>query len=194
MKRILFIIGSIFLAMTGAAGASAQQSAADSPKPPPLVMTTTAFEDGGVIPGKYTLKTAVSPELKWAQVPAGTKSFVLYVHDPDVAMEKSTRDVLHWLVWNIPGAATGLPEGISQGDELSDGSRQVSLRTHGYLGPGAPATGPYHHYIFELYALNTMLDIPAGTPEESAATLAQVMKAINGHIWGKAVLVGRFHK
>lgn len=77
--------------------------------------------------------------------------------------------------------------------ELPDGSRQVGLRINGYWGPGAAATGPYHHYTFELFALDTKLDIPAGKPEDVAATRAAALKAIEGHILGKAVLVARYH-
>jgi hypothetical protein len=136
----------------------------------------------------------VSPALAWTQVPAGTQSFVLLMHDPDVAQQRSTRDVLHWLAWNIPGTATGLAEAIPQGAELPDGTRQVSLRSNGYMGPAAPATAPLHHYTFELFALDTKLDVPAATPQNAAATREAVMKAIDGHALGKAVLVGRYHQ
>ena len=189
---------------TGAAFAQAQGGAAPGggqgrgggrgPQAPPLVMTTTAFEDGGIIPAKYVGQMGVSPELKWTQVPMGTQSFVLLMHDPDVALQRGTGDVLHWLIWDIPGTATGLPEGVMPAADLPDGSHQVSLRSSGYMGPGAPATGPYHHYTFELFALDTKLNIPAGTNAEAAATRAAVMKAIEGHALGKAVLVGRFHQ
>ncbi len=115
------------------------------PQTPPLLMTTTAFEDGGVIPAKYVGAMGVSPELKWSQVPMGTQSFVLLMHDPEPALNKGLMDVTHWLVWNIPATSTGLPEGVMASPELPDGTRQVSLRSNGYMGPGAPA-GPYHHY------------------------------------------------
>ena len=167
------------------------------PQAPPLLMTTTAFEDGGIVPDKYRMKAgamAVSPELKWSQVPMGTMSFVLLMHDPDVALggTNAPDDVLHWLVWNIPGTAAGLPENVPQGAKLPDGTQQLSLRGPAYMGPGAPANGPYHHYTFELYALDTMLDVtPAATPAE---TRAAVLKAMVGHVRGKAVLVGRFHQ
>jgi Raf kinase inhibitor-like YbhB/YbcL family protein len=165
-------------------------------RPPPLLMTTTAFEDGGVIPDKYTQAAgpmAPSPELKWSQVPAGTQSFVLLMHDPEPVLQKGSKmDITHWLIWNIPGTATGLPEGVAAG-QLPDGSRQVSLRSNGYMGPGAPP-GPYHHYTFELYALDTKLDVPQGTPQEASATRNAVVNAMDGHVLGKAVLVGRFHR
>ncbi len=142
---------------------------APPPRPPPLLMTTTAFEDGGVIPDKYTQAAgpmSPSPELKWSQVPAGTQSFVLLLHDPEPVLNKSSKmDITHWLIWNIPATATGLPEGVAAGDGPG-GARQVSLRSMGYMGPGAPA-GPYHHYTFELYALDIKLDVPAGTFQQA---------------------------
>ena len=166
------------------------------PAVPPLIMTTTAWEDGGVIPDKYTMAAganAVSPELKWTQVPAGTQSFVLLMHDPEPVLAKGSKmDITHWLIWNIPATSTGLAEGVAPG-ELPDGSRQVSLRSNSFMGPGAPA-GPYHHYTFELYALDTKLDVPQGTPQEAAATRTAVVNAMDGHVLGKAVLVARFHR
>jgi Raf kinase inhibitor-like YbhB/YbcL family protein len=166
------------------------------PQTPPLLMTSPAWEDGGVIPDKYTQAagaTAPSPELKWSQVPMGTQSFVLLLHDPEPVLNKGSKmDITHWLIWNIPGTSTGLAEGVAQGD-LPDGSRQVSLRSNGYMGPGAPA-GPYHHYTFELYALDTKLEVPAGTPQQAADTRNAVVSAMDGHVLGKAVLVARFHR
>jgi phosphatidylethanolamine-binding protein (PEBP) family uncharacterized protein len=61
------------------------------------------------------------------------------------------------------------------------------------MGPGAPA-GPYHHYTFELYALDTKLEVPAGTPQQTADTRNAVVNAMDGHVLGKAVLVARFHR
>jgi len=166
------------------------------PATPPLLMTSTAWEDGGVIPDKYTQAagaTAPSPELKWSQVPMGTQSFVLLMHDPEPVLQKGSKmDITHWLVWNIPGTSTGLPEGVMAG-ELPDGTRQVSLRSNGYMGPGAPA-GPYHHYTFELYALDTKLDIAMPQPAQAADTRNAVVNAMDGHVLGKAVLVARFHR
>ena len=166
------------------------------PATPPLIMTSSAWEDGGVIPDKYTQAAgpmAPNPELKWSQVPPGTQSFVLLMHDPEPVLNKSAKmDITHWLVWNIPANVTELKEGTPPGD-LPDGTRQISLRSNGYMGPGAPP-GPYHHYTFELYALDTKLDVPTGTPQEAAATRTAVFNAMEGHVLGKAVLVARFHR
>src|SRR5438034_3333402 len=185
------------LAQGSPPGGGQGQGRGRGPQTPPLIMTSTAWEDGGVIPDKYTAAagpTSPSPALSFSQVPPGTQSFVLLMHDPEPAIpaKSSKMDVTHWLIWNIPGTATGLPEGVMAGD-LPDGSRQVSLRSNGYMGPGAPP-GPYHHYTFMLYALDTKLDIPAGTPQEAANTRNAVVNAMDGHVLGKAVLVARFHR
>ena len=177
----------------GAGAAGGGRGGGRGPQAPPLLMTTTAFEDGGVIPAKFVGAMGVSPELKWSQVPMGTQSFVLLMHDPEPVLNKGSKmDITHWLIWNIPGSSTGLAEGVAQG-ELPDGSRQVSLRSNAYMGPGAPA-GPYHHYTFELYALDTKVDVPPGTPQEAAATRTAVVNAMDGHVLGKAVLIARFHR
>jgi hypothetical protein len=182
----------------GGGGQGRAGGAGRGPQVPPLIMTSTAWEDGGVIPDKYTgagaTQPAPNPALSWTQVPPGTQSFAIIMNDPEPAIpaKSSKGDVTHWLIWNIPGTSTGLPEGVAQG-ELPDGSRQVSLRSNAYMGPGAPA-GPYHHYTFELYALDTKLEVPQGTPQEAAATRTAVVNAMDGHVLGKAVLVARFHR
>jgi Raf kinase inhibitor-like YbhB/YbcL family protein len=176
-------------------GGGQGRGAGRGPATPPLLMTSSAWEDGGVIPDKYTQAagaTAPSPELKWSQVPMGTQSFALIMNDPEPAIpaKSSKGDVTHWLIWNIPGTSTGLPEGVMNGD-LPDGSKQQSLRGQGYMGPGAPP-GPYHHYTFTLYALDTKVDV---MPAQNAFdTRTALLNAMDGHVLGKAVLVARFHR
>jgi Raf kinase inhibitor-like YbhB/YbcL family protein len=193
MTAILTAAMSLALLAQGPGGG---QGRGRGPATPPLIMTSSAWEDGSVIPDKYTQAagaTAPSPELKWTQVPMGTQSFVLLMHDPEPVLAKGSKmDITHWLVWNIPGTSTGLSEGVAAG-ELPDGTRQVSLRSNGYMGPGAPA-GPYHHYTFELYALDTKLDVPMGAPGDAAKTRMAVVDAMDGHVLGKAVLVAKFHR
>jgi Raf kinase inhibitor-like YbhB/YbcL family protein len=191
MKRLLF--GAVLLSTTMGLLAQAPTAPATPPKPG-LTLTTTAFEDGGIIPNKYTQAaapaTAVSPKLMWSHVPEGTVSFTLILHDPDTSIMKSTTEVLHWMIYNIPGTTTELPEGMSDQVNLPDGSTQAVNRGKkvGYMGMGAGAAGPYHHYTYELFALDTKLTLP---PD---ADRAAAMKAMDGHILGKGVLVGRFHR
>jgi Raf kinase inhibitor-like YbhB/YbcL family protein len=164
-----------------------------APPQPPMTLTTPAFPDGDPIPVKYTQAgDQVSPALNWSNVPPGTQSFVLHMHDPDVARNKTTEDQVHWLVWNISGTATGLPENVPKGAELPDGMRQISASGPVYRGPGAPANGPMHHYTFEIYALDAKIDVAAGADAWEARTA--VWKAMQGHILGKAVYVGLFRR
>ena len=178
------ILGLVLLA----AGPAVAQPAPTAP--PPMTLTSPAFADGTVIPDKYTQASAmpVSPALSWDNVPAGTMSFALIMHDPDVALNKGTNDVLHWMAFNIPATARALPENVPTTASLPDGTIQPNnLRGNpGFMGPGA--RGVYHHYTFELYALDTKLNLTA------AATRPEVLAAMEGHIIGKAVIVGRFHR
>ena len=178
------------------------QQRGGAPAAPPMTMTVAGFADGGAIPVKYSqaapgvaVGEGLSPAITWTNVPAGTQSFVLNMHDMDVARNRTTDDQAHWVVWNIPGTATGLPEGVPKGAQLADGAYQISATGQMYRGPGAPATGPQHHYMFEVYALDTKLDVLPATGNAAAfETRANVMKAMQGHVLGKAVYVGLFRR
>jgi Raf kinase inhibitor-like YbhB/YbcL family protein len=181
------------LAAQGQAPAGAQGGRGGPPPPPPMTLTTAAFPDGGVIPARYTQAgEQVSPALAWSNVPPNTASFVFHMHDPDVARMRTTEDQVHWLVWNIPGTSTGFREGMPKGADLPDGSHQISASGAEYRGPGAPAMGPMHHYTFEVYALDTKIDLPAGA--DAWETRTAVMKAMQGHVLGKAGYVGLFRR
>ena len=180
-------------------GAGGGQRGAGASAAPPMTVTISGFSDGGQIPVKFSQAAegaapgeGTSPAMNWANVPAGTQSFVLNMHDMDVTRNRTTDDQAHWVVWNIPATATGLPEGVPKGSQRPDGSYQISATGPVYRGPGAPANGPMHHYMFELYALDTKLDVqPAADAFE---TRTNVMKAMQGHILGKAVYGGLFRR
>ena len=159
-----------------------------------MTLTSTAWADGGQIPSKYSQAgDQVSPPLAWSNVPDGVASFVLLVHDVDAATGNGTDDILHWMLWNIPAATRSLPEGVAQGSQLPDGTRQISASGPYFRGPGAAAAGPAHHYVFELFALDGTIDVPpvgASPPQTRAAALA----AMSGHVRGKGVLVGLFRR
>jgi len=193
MRRTYWILSFTFVATTAVA-IHAQQPAAGGPAPKPMTLTTIAFPDGSQIPSKYTQAgEQVSPALTWTNTPAGTVTFVLHMHDMEGARNKTTEDQLHWLVWSIPAETRALPEGVPMGD-LKDGSHQTSATGNGvYRGPGAPANGPYHHYVFELFALDTRIDVPAN-PTDPFDTRAKVLAAIQGHVLGKAVYLGFFRR
>lgn len=148
-----------------------------------LAVTSTSFADGAEIPAKYTGAQGVSPQLSWSGAPAGTANYVLIMHDVDVAIPAGSlhNDITHWVVWNIPGATTSLPEG----GPVPSGANQVSMRGPQYMGPAPPPGHPFHHYIFEIYALNAPLDVAAG------GSRADVEKAMEGKIIARGAYVGR---
>jgi Raf kinase inhibitor-like YbhB/YbcL family protein len=159
-----------------------------------MALTSPAFADGGLIPAAHAQPGRdQSPPLAWSGAPDSVKSYVLLVHDVDAAMGDGTDDLLHWLVWNIPGTATALPGSIPSGAQRPDGMRQISVSGPYYRGPAAPATGPAHHYVFELYALDITIPI-APTGMTPAATRAAVLAAMAGHVRAKGVLVGRYQR
>ena len=192
LTRILIICTILLAAAVTSAVAQDKGKGKGGPAGPGLTLTTSAFADGSEIPPRYTQSdpNAVSPKLEWANVPPNTATFALILHDPDVALQRKADDVLHWMVFNIPGTARELAEGVPANAQLPDGTVQIkNLRgAVGYMGPGAPPAGPHHHYTFELFALDTKLDLG---PD---ATRADVYKAMDGHILAKGVLVGRFHR
>ena len=123
--------------------------------------------------------------------PASVQSYAVIFHDVENSTNKTTTDTLHWSAFNIPGTATGIPEGLAAG-ELPDGTKNgpgIAMRGDNpgsYFGPGA-GVGPIHHYLFEFYALDTKLDLPAKTTRD------ELLKAMDGHVVGKAAYYGRFH-
>ena len=159
-----------------------------------FTLQSSSFTDGAEIPTRHAQPGHdASPPLTWTGAPDSTVSFVLIVHDANAAIGTGTDDLLHWMVWNIPGSATSIPEGVPQGAQLADGSRQISATGPNYRGPAAPPTGPPHHYLFELYALDVMLDVaPVGA--SPPATRAAVVAAMAGHVRGKAVAAGLFRR
>lgn len=178
--------------------AIAQQGggAPQTPPPPPLTMTSTAFTDGAMLPAAYTCSAkpaAVNPPLAWTNVPKDTASFAIILHDLEPRARKGIEDNLHWMIWNIPPTVTSLAEGSIAPDkaELSDGSRQSQpgAPAPGYRGPCPPMNvALVHHYTYELFALDQKMDVPTG------ATRNDLLKAMDGHIIGHAVLMSVFHR
>ncbi|MEX0740409.1 MAG: YbhB/YbcL family Raf kinase inhibitor-like protein [Pseudohongiella sp.] len=164
-----------------------------------FVLTVEGFEDGGDIPVRFSQAAedaqpggGTSPEISWVNAPEGTRSFVVNMTDLDFAPNKGTRTQVHWVVWNIPGNADGLAEDQPSGNQLPNGASQISATGRVYRGPGAPATRPRHHYLFEVYALDTELNV--GATDDPLETRDAVMAAMEGHVLGKSVYMGRFHR
>jgi len=193
------IVMSLFSAtlLIATVGSAAPQQAPTANRPPTLFrLTSTAYTDGGTIPKPYTClatptypdSNSVSPPLQWSNPPKDTASFAIIFHDAEGASAKGTMDTTHWILWNIPGTTTQLPESIPPGSSPDGIQQGINVRkANGYEGPCAPPVVP-HHYIFELYALDQKLDLMAGS------TRADLLKAMEGHILGKAIYVGTFSR
>ncbi|HMJ84130.1 MAG TPA: YbhB/YbcL family Raf kinase inhibitor-like protein [Vicinamibacterales bacterium] len=195
--RWLVVASAVLIAIPIYAQGGGQRAGA--PAAPAMTLTVSGFPDGGQIPVRFSQAAegaapgeGTSPALTWANTPAGTQSFVLNMRDMDVARNKTTDDQAHWVVWNIPAGTTSFPEGVPKGSQRPDGSFQISATGPMYRGPGAPATGPQHHYMFEIYALDTKLDVQPTA--DAFETRANVMKAMQGHVLGKAVYGGLFKR
>jgi len=152
----------------------------------PLTLTCAAFEDGAPIPKKYTGDGPdVSPPLEWSAPPEGTSCFALICDDPDAPVGTW----VHWVVYNIPGDARALAEGVPSDRELPDGTRQgvTDFGSVGYGGP-APPRGPAHRYFFKLYALDAELALAPG------ASKKEVERAMQGHILEQTALMGKYQR
>jgi Raf kinase inhibitor-like YbhB/YbcL family protein len=115
--------------------------------------------------------------MAWINVPAGTQSFFLHMHDLDLAPNNITDDQAHWVFWNIPPIATGLPEGAPRASPLPDGSFQISATGSLYRVPGTAVNDPLHHYIFHLHALDIRLEVkPAPGAFEARAAVCKPSK------------------
>jgi Raf kinase inhibitor-like YbhB/YbcL family protein len=162
-----------------------------------MTLTSSAWKDGGEIPAKYTQVNGpageISPPLAWSGALESAQSFVLIVHDVDAPIGNGSDDMLQWMLWNIPASTMALPERVAAGSELPDKTRQISATGPYYRGPGALSSGPAHHYVFELFALDQTLDVPA-VGQSPPQTRAAVVAAMAGHIRGKGVLVGIFKR
>jgi hypothetical protein len=185
-----FTIFAASLAMVG--GALAQNKGGGGGIPSPLKITVSGYSDGGDIPEKYTCAAKPpggSPQIEWSGAPAGTMSFAVIFHDGDVHPGKSFDDVTHWIAWNIPASATSLAASLPAEAELPDGTRQgknIAQRV-GYMGP-CPPPGLPHHYVIELYALDSKLDLAASSGRDD------LQKALAGHILASGVYNGLFHR
>lgn len=154
-----------------------------------LSLSSTAFKHLGAIPSRYTCDGEdVSPPLAWSGVPANAKSLVLVIDDPDAPDPRAPRMTwVHWLLYNIPPTATGLPENIAP-KQLPKGTLEGinDWKRTGYGGP-CPPVGR-HRYFHKLYALDTVL------PDLKHPTKATLEGAMKGHVLAQAEIVGTYER
>jgi Raf kinase inhibitor-like YbhB/YbcL family protein len=197
VMRRTFIKSAVALAITAiSAGVMAQAPAPPAGGPPaggpprgggglaPMLVESKAFADGGIIPLKYSMYGgSTQPDFKITSVPATAQSIAIIFHDLDVSIGGATDDNLHWIAWNIPvvnGTAT-MEEG-----KLPEGAVGRATRGAAFMGPGAPNSPRYHHYVFEFYALSSKIDLPAN------GLRPELLEAMKGKVVAKAAYVGRF--
>jgi hypothetical protein len=152
----------------------------------PLTVSAAAFASGADIPQNFTCDGSdVSPALEWSAPPEGTETFAVIMEDPDAP----GRTWVHWVLYDLPAALHGLPEGVPADGELASGARQGrnDFGKVGYGGP-CPPPGLAHRYHFKLYALDKTLGLPAGT------TKPAVERAMRGHIVATAEFTGRYRR
>lgn len=145
-----------------------------------LVVTSSAFVNNGMIPVKYTcLGQQASPPITVANVPEGTRSLAMIVHDPDAPVKGG---FTHWVIWNIEPATTTISENFRNDNEGLNGMKEMGYRSM------CPPSGT-HHYHFVVYALDVLLNINKKTTDKAA--LEKVMK---GHILASGEIVGTYDK
>jgi Raf kinase inhibitor-like YbhB/YbcL family protein len=151
-----------------------------------MQLTSPAFAPKGEIPAVNTCEGPDKPPaLAWSGAPPATKSFALIVDDPDAPDPKAPKTVwVHWVLYNVPATATGLPEGGKLPAGALEGVND--FKRPGWNGP-CPPIGR-HRYFFKLYALDTTL------PDLKRPTKAQLEKAMEGHTLAQAELVGTYQK
>ena len=184
---LLFLSAGCSTGSGSATPPGATSVAAPSTQPPAqrgaagrITLTSGAFTAGSPIPAQYTCDGSDrSPELRWSGAPSGTRSFALVVHDPDAP----GGDYTHWLLYDVPSAATEIREGGSAGTPGAN-----DFGKNGYGGP-CPPPGSSHHYIFEVYALDCdRIGLPPG------ARRSDVEAAMRGHILAEGQLQGNYQR
>ncbi len=158
--------------------------------PETIVVTSNAFEHNTDIPWRYSAyDEGISPEISWSNLPRGTAQLALILDDPVVAM---LQPFVHWIAYNIPASASGLPEGLSPDaivtypglEGMINGAN--GIRRSGYFGPRPPVDGKVHTYNFRIYALDHELNLADGLNK------ASLLDAMRGHILATGLLTGNF--
>jgi Raf kinase inhibitor-like YbhB/YbcL family protein len=186
MKKYFYLV--IVLLLSACASATAEPTSTAVPptatEAPGLAVSSPAFAEGEAIPVSFSCDgDDTSPALTWTEPPAGTQSFVLIMDDPDAG-----GTWVHWVVYNLAASSRGLDAAIPVDTEIEGGGLQGrnSSRVNGYQGPCPPSGA--HHYHFKLYALDTILDLPAG------AHVVEVTTKMKDHVLASAELIGIFSR
>ncbi|MDB3993975.1 YbhB/YbcL family Raf kinase inhibitor-like protein [Gammaproteobacteria bacterium] len=187
-KLSVTIVSAIALAMTMP---SLAQDMEDT-----ITVTSSIFDHHGMVPEENSAYGAnTSIDLNWSNLPAGTQSLALICDDPKVVeIGMMETPFVHWVVYNIPASAAGIPGGLSSEAEPSASglagmiNGNNGLGRPGYFGPRPPANGQLHQYDFRIYALDADLDLDAGLGKD------ELLEAIDGHVLGTGLLMGHYER
>jgi hypothetical protein len=174
------ILTGICMALSCSAG-----NTSTGAKPMAITITSSAFQQGKAIPAQFTCDGAdISPPISWQGVPQATRSIVLISDDPDAPVGTW----VHWVCYDIPPTVDSLAQNMPKADTLSCGGKQgmTDFRRIGYGGP-CPPSGT-HRYFFKVYALDILLNLPAGKTKKEIET------AMKGHILGQGELMGVYSR
>ncbi|MEP6748296.1 MAG: YbhB/YbcL family Raf kinase inhibitor-like protein [Bacteroidota bacterium] len=142
-----------------------------------LIISSPAFQQEGNIPSKYTCDgQEINPAFNIENIPDDTQTLAIVAEDPDAS--KGTFD--HWVVWNIPKTGK-IAENSTPGVSGKNGTGHT-----GYHGPCPPSGS--HRYYFYVFALDTKLDLNAGSNKE------ELQAAMDEHILATGTLMGRYQK
>jgi len=182
------VTGTLYLAtcLSGIALSAAEM--ADS-----IVISSSAFEHHGTVPEHYSAYgDNHSIDLAWSNLPVGTVQLALVMDDPVVPMPEP---FVHWVAYNIPADANGLPGNLTKDAVVTDVeglggmiNGLNGLRRAGYFGPRPPADGKLHAYHFRMYALDAALILPQGLNK------VEMLEAIDGHVLATGMLMGHYQK
>lgn len=189
MKKLAGLIGLISLSLSFAI------FAADAPET--ITVTSTAFDHHGTVPEEYSAYSDnKSIDLAWSNLPAGTVQLALICDDPKVVeIGMMPTPFVHWVAYNIPASASGLPADLTKDAEVSgvaglegmiNGLNGTSRA--GYFGPRPPVNGQLHSYHFRVYAIDADLGLDAGLGKD------ELLAAIDGHVLATGMLMGHYER
>ena len=189
MKRQL-VISACFLLASMAVEVGAQDT------PETISVTSSAFDHHGMVPeSNSAYGENVSIDLTWADLPEGTQQLALICDDPKVVeIGMMEQPFVHWVMYNIPASASGLPAGLPSDATLEMEGLEGTvnglngLRRPGYFGPRPPANGQLHAYHFRVYALDDALNLEPGLGK------AELLDAMNGHVLATGMLMGHYER
>ena len=189
MKRQL-VSSACFLLASMAFEVGAQDA------PETISVTSSAFDHHGMVPeSNSAYGENMSIDLAWADLPEGTQQLALICDDPKVVeIGMMEQPFVHWVMYNIPASASGLPAGLPSDVTLEMEGLEGAvnglngLGRPGYFGPRPPANGQLHAYHFRVYAIDDALNLEPGLGK------AELLDAMNGHVLATGMLMGHYER